>query len=504
MIVAAYCRVSTDHEDQQNSFLSQQQFFREYISHHSGWTLYEIYADEGITGTNTKKRAAFHKMITDAYHGKFQIILTKEVSRFSRNIVDTILYTRELRAIGVRVFFLTENIDTSDPKSEMLLSFMATLAQEESRRTGARVTWGQQRQMEKGVVFGHSLLGYDVEGGKLRINSQGADLVRLIFQKYTIEKISTSRISDFLQECGYRTSTGNPRWSESHIIKILKNEKYVGDLIQRKSYTPDYLTHQKKRNHGEVPMIIVKNHHEPIINRELWEQTQIMLRQNCKHNTNTSGHSNRYLFSGKIKCGVCGGTFVGRTRRRKDESIVRYWGCNTAVKEGRSVCSVGKMLRDETAVDMIKTAIQNLPLDRVSIIESVTRFALHAILTWEGNGANKPFHLKKDIERTKRKIEKTMDAYFSGEISIEDMQMMKKSYENTLSELENRLAASEDSRKIPELRQQIEEMLSQFLSCSQESEILYKLLLDTVTITQNHYAEFRFVHSKTVFCFQLK
>ena len=184
IMVASYCRVSTDKEDQANSFASQQRYFKEYIDRQPDWELYRVYADEGITGTSTKKRVQFNHMISDAKMGKFQIILTKEVSRFSRNILDTIGYTRELKALGVGVLFMNDGINTLEPDAELRLSIMGSIAQEESRKTSTRVKWGQTRQMERGVVFGRSMLGYDVKDGTLTINPEGAELVRLIFHKY--------------------------------------------------------------------------------------------------------------------------------------------------------------------------------------------------------------------------------------------------------------------------------------------------------------------------------
>ena len=210
--VASYCRVSTDKDDQANSFETQQRYFREYIQNRPDWELYEIYADEGITGTSTRKRTQFNHMINDAYDGKFQMIITKEVSRFSRNILDTIAYTRELRAIGIGVIFANDRINTLEPEAEMLLSFLASLAQEESRRISSRVVWGQNRQMEKGVVFGQSMLGYDVKDGVLSINPEGAEIVRLIFHKYAVEQVGTSEIARLLTCKGYRTYRGSDMW----------------------------------------------------------------------------------------------------------------------------------------------------------------------------------------------------------------------------------------------------------------------------------------------------
>ena len=282
MKVASYCRVSTDKEDQANSFESQQQYFQEYIARNPDWELYSIYADEGTSGTSTRKRIQFNRMIQDAHEGKFQLILTKEVSRFSRNIVDTLSYTRELKRIGVAVEFVTDHINTMDGDGELRLSIMATMAQDESRKTSNRVVWGQTRQMEKGVVFGRSLMGYDVKDGKLSIEPEGAELIRLIFQKYAVEQVGTAEIVRFLNREGYRTYHGGV-WKSSAIIKILKNEKYVGDLVQKKTYTPDYLTHEKRSNRGQVPQIRIKNHHEPIISREVWDLAQKRLEKNNKH-----------------------------------------------------------------------------------------------------------------------------------------------------------------------------------------------------------------------------
>ena len=281
--VAAYCRVSTDKDDQANSFESQQRYFREYIDRQPDWELVDVYADEGITGTSTKKRTAFNRMINDAYQGRIQIIVTKEISRFSRNIVDTLTYTWELKQLGVGVRFIIDGIDSMNPESEMLLGIMSAIAQEESRKTSSRVKWGQTRQMERGVVFGTSLLGYNVKDGQLIVNPEGAELVRLIFHKYGIEKKGTTVIARELREAGYKTSQGNANWTNSRIIKILRNEKYVGDLVQKKSITPNYLTHDKKKNRGEEVLVCLEDHHEAIIDRELWNLVQSEIAKRDRH-----------------------------------------------------------------------------------------------------------------------------------------------------------------------------------------------------------------------------
>ena len=265
--VAAYCRVSTDKEDQANSFEAQQRYFREYIQRQPDWELQGIYADEGFSGTSTNKRAEFNKMLHAAELGQIDLIVTKEVSRFTRNTVDALQITRELRRRGVGVLFLNDSLDTRTNDGELRLTIMSSFAQDESRRTSERSKWGQMRSMEKGVVFGGSLLGYDVIGGKMTVNPEGAEVVRLIFHKYLQERKGCSTIARELREAGILSSKGNCLWSSATVTKILKNEKYCGDLIQKKTYTPDYLTHEKKYNHGKEPLVELKDHHEPIIDR---------------------------------------------------------------------------------------------------------------------------------------------------------------------------------------------------------------------------------------------
>ena len=422
--VASYCRVSTDKDDQANSFESQQRYFRAYIDRQPEWELYQIYADEGITGTSTKKRAAFNQMIADARMGKFERILTKEVSRFSRNILDTIAYTRELKALGVGVLFLNDGISTLEPDAELRLSIMGSIAQEESRKTSSRVKWGQTRRMEQGVVFGRSLLGYDVKDGRLTVNPEGAELVRLIFHKYGVEKKGTTVIARELREAGYRTHRGGIRWNGSCIVKLLKNEKYVGDLIQKKTITPDYLTHAKKANHGEEELVIIRDHHPPIIDQELWDVVQEELKKRNRNGALGAGHSNRYIFSGKIKCGECGASFVSRQRKRKDGSLSRRWSCYSAVNEGgihvdpqgnRVGCDVRMALRDEVAMDMLRQALRTLRLDSGGLIDSVTAIALEAIRAGEQSGGERRESLELRLEQLNRKREAALDAFFSRE-----------------------------------------------------------------------------------------
>lgn len=358
--VAAYCRVSTDQKDQANSFTAQQRFFRELVQRESGWQLYNIYADEGISGTSTKRRLQFLQMMEDARNRKFDLILTKEVSRFARNILDAISFTRELRGLGIGVYFVTDGINTLEPDAELRLSILGSIAQEESRRTSQRVKWGQTRQMEQGVVFGHSLLGYDLHNGVLTIEPEGAALVQWIYRQYAIMKRSSTSIAENL------TEMTDKKWSPSQIIRILKNEKYVGDLVQKKTYTPDYLTHEKKKNNGAEPVIIIQNHHPPIIERHLWESTQAEIQGRSRRKTTGICCSNQNGLSGKIFCGKCGNVFVSRTKRRKDGSTYRFWRCN-------GNCGIGKTVADSLLKEAILSAIHMI-LPEFSEIEQSDLF----------------------------------------------------------------------------------------------------------------------------------
>lgn len=500
--VASYCRVSTDRDDQANSFESQQRYFKEYIDRQPDWELYQVYADEGITGTSTKKRAAFNQMIADARLGKFQLILTKEVSRFSRNILDTITYTRELKVLGVGVLFMNDGISTLEPDAELRLSIMGSIAQEESRKTSTRVKWGQTRRMEQGVVFGRSLLGYNVKDGRLTVDPDGAEIVRLIFYKYGVEKKGTTVIARELREAGCRTHSGNVKWSPGHIVKILKNEKYVGDLVQKKTITPDYLSHAKKYNHGEEELVVIRDHHEPIIDRELWDTVQRELKKRNRNGELGAGHSNRYVFSGKIKCGECGASFVSRKKTRKDGSLYRRWSCYTATSEGLKRldiqgnevgCDIGKLLREELALDILQQSLASLQVDREEIIRNVTSLALEAIQIGEEGNADRTEELEYEIGQLNRKKADVLDAFFSRQITKEEMQLVNRRYDRELEALQRRLEAARARGSITyetdRLRDDIGRQVSDIVNVRADSEVLYKNVLDHMVVHKDRKVE---------------
>lgn len=509
--VASYCRVSTDSEDQANSFESQQRYFREYITRHPDWELYEIYADEGTTGTSTKKRTQFNRMINDAYCGKFNIIITKEVSRFSRNLLDTIAYTRELKALGIGVIFMNDGFTSLDPDAELRLSIMGSIAQEESRKTSSRVKWGQSRQMEKGVVFGTSMLGYDVRDGKLTINPEGAEIVRMIFHKYGVEKKGTSAITRELREAGIKTFTGSVMWNGASIVRILRNEKYVGDLIQKKSFTPDYLTHEKKRNTGQEERIIIRDHHEPIIDRDLWNNVQKELARRNRNRSGSAGHSTRFVFSGRIVCAECGARFISRRKSRKSGTTYMRWGCCTASRFGRKRvdaqgnvvgCDVGKQIRDDLAVETLTNVIQSIPADFEWIIQNLTGIVVSAIASGE-NPQENPDRLQKQIDQLQRKKEAAIDAFVSGLITKEELQRMKTRYDAEIAQ------KTADSSKLPskptlsQRQSEISRNIRLITACEIFSEPLYKTTLQTMTVHKDGKLEIKINHLPQTWVYRL-
>ena len=503
--VAAYCRVSTDHEDQVNSFEAQQRYFRDYINYHPDWELYDVYADEGVTGTSTEKRIQFQRMIQDAFAKKFELIVTKEVSRFSRNTLDTISYARQLQAIGVGIIFANDGINTLERASETFLALLSTMAQEESRKTSERVKWGQKRQMEQGVVFGRSMLGYDVEGGKMTINPEGAELVRLIFNKYAIEKKGTSVIARELREDGYKTYAGNAKWTNTSILKIIKNEKYVGDLIQKKTCTPDFLTHKKEYNKDAQDRVCLTEHHEPIIDRGIWNLAQEELQKRNRRSKQALGHSNRYLFSGKIKCGVCGASYVSRKKHLQNGSISKKWGCYTATTEGTRHldtqgnevgCDIGTMIRDDVATEMVQQAAATLKLDTRWIIDNVTKLATNAILASEQTNLDNEDRLQQAIKKIQTKRAKVLDTFFAEEITKKEMRMMTNKYDTELSDLQSRLDAVRKQQTlrydISQLSGDIRKEITSIVKGETTSEAFYKNLLDRMTVYPDKRVELYF------------
>lgn len=489
--VAAYCRVSTDNEDQANSFESQQRYFRQYIERNPDWELYEIFADEGISGTNTKKRKEFNRMIACAKNGDFDLIITKEISRFARNTLDSIFYTRDLKKHGVGVIFMNDGINTMDGDAELRLAIMSSIAQEESRKTSERVKWGQKRQMEQGVVFGRSMLGYDVKDGKMTINEEGAKIVRLIFHKFVDEGKGTHVIARELREEGIKPMRVK-EWQNTVILRVIRNEKYCGDLVQKKTYTPDFLSHEKKYNRGQEEFVIIKDHHEPIISRELFDKANRILDEKSLSQEGKAKHSNRYPFSGKIKCGRCGASYVARYKTRKDGSKYKAWRCFEGAKHGsphidkagNQVGCSGTSIRNEEAIHIMYLVCNQLKIDRKKISDNLIK-TINKVISMDITGADTNA-LAEKIETAKKKRTDLIDLYTSGDIDRDEFSTLRAKYDAEIDSLKSMMESIEKQQfaiaKQQELMADIKSAVDELIGGIEYEDEFYTQLLDKMVI----------------------
>ena len=359
--VAGYARVSTDHDDQVSSYQAQVDYYTRYITDHSGWELAGIYTDEGITGTSTKKRAGFQAMVTDALAGKIDLIVTKSVSRFARNTVDSLTTVRTLKEHGVEVYFEKENIWTFDAKGELLITIMSSLAQEEARSISENVTWGHRKRFADGKVtipFGR-FLGYDKgEDGNLIVNEHEAVTVRYIYSLF-LEGLALSSIAARLTDEGHRSPGGNKNWPIGTLRSILTNEKYKGDALLQKSYTADFLTKRQIANQGEVPQYYVTGNHEAIINPAVWDFVQAELAAIKKGRRSAS---RQRTFSGKIRCGQCGSWYGSKTWHSGSKYEKRVWRCNHKY-DGGSICTTPH-LSDQQIQEAFVEAVRAMLAER--------------------------------------------------------------------------------------------------------------------------------------------
>ena len=324
--VAAYARVSTEQDEQESSYEAQVDYYTRFITNNPHWELIGIFADRGITGTNTKNREQFKKMVEMALAGKIDLILTKSISRFARNTVDALQTVRELKAKGVEVIFEKENIHTLDPKCEVLLTIMSSLAQEESRSISENVRWGKAESMRKGNVYMPygRFLGYRKgTDGRPEIVEEEAEIVRDIYAMF-LSGMTVRHIARELTKRKIPTPGGKEIWSTSTVESILSNEKYKGEAFLQKTYTADYLTKHKKRNCGEKSSYIVRHSHEPIIDPEIYDRVQDLI---AKRRPFRSQLRDRHAFSSRIICGDCGG-FYGHKVWHNKSGAYDVWYCN--------------------------------------------------------------------------------------------------------------------------------------------------------------------------------
>lgn len=369
--VAAYARVSTDEEEQLTSYEAQVDYYTRYIQANPDWELVEVYADEGISGTNTKKRKNFNRMIEDALAGKIDRIVTKSVSRFARNTVDTLTTIRKLKDKGVGVFFEKENIDTLDSKGELLITIMSSLAQEESRSISENVTWGWRKRIADGkvtVAYSH-FLGYEKsEDGTMQIVEDEAKIVRQIYGMF-LDGQTPSGIAARLSRQGIPSPAGKEKWQSSTVKSILTNEKYKGDALLQKTFTVDFLQKKKKANEGEVPQYYVENSHPAIVTEEVFDLVQHELRRRQQKGRHTSASS---MFSNRIVCGECGAYYGSKVWHSTDAYRSRIWRCNRKYETKGSPCP-SPHLREAELQNAFLKAINQVIQKKEEIIEACSQ-----------------------------------------------------------------------------------------------------------------------------------
>lgn len=451
--VAIYARVSTEHEAQISALENQVQYYDDILKKHPEWELYDRYIDEGITGTSVNKRESFLRMMNDAKDNKFNLIITREVSRFARNIVDTLQQTRILKTYGVEVWFTEDNIWTmNDEDGELRLSIMATLAQNESKKISSRVKAGQRISFLNGVLYGNgNILGYDRVGKELVINKEQADTVRRIYELY-LQGNGSRKIQFILEQEGRKTSLGKTKWSASNILRILKNPFYCGRIEYRKQYVPDYLTQKKINNKGEIEKIVVKGNHQPIISECDFDKVQEKLKCSLiKKDDKTYGKPLAdNVWVRKLKC-KCGHTmnrrvnYVSKTTGRKTYTFQCYDQLHTGTIGTRSKKGLSmEGICDNKTFPQWKLEIQadfifrKLLLNKQEIYDSAMSMINDAIV--ETNQSNDFIEkIKKnitEIDKYKSRIDVLLDMCSDGDISRETFKQKKESINNMIEQLE--------------------------------------------------------------------
>lgn len=367
--VAAYCRVSTELEEQESSYEAQVEYYTRKIQETENWKLAGIYADDGKSATNTKKRDDFKAMIKDAESGKIDMILTKSVSRFARNTVDSLLTIRKLKEKNVAAVFEKEGVNTLDGTGEILITILSSLAQEESRNISENTRWGVVRKFEKGkVIVNHNkFMGYTKnENGDLVIVPKEAEIVRLVFRLY-LEGYSTGKIAKYLEEQKIKTATGLEKWHDTVVLKMLRNEKYMGDALLQKTYTVDFMTKKKVMNKGIVPQYYVEDDHEAIIPKDLFYRVQEELARRASVNKSAvtrkknmkSKYSSEYALTGILLCGECGQEYRRVTWARNGKKKI-VWRCSNRLTNGTKYCKDSVTLEEGILNRTVMEAIHRI------------------------------------------------------------------------------------------------------------------------------------------------
>lgn len=427
--MAAYCRVSTDQEEQLSSYENQVSYYTNFISNNPQYELAGIYADEGISGTNTKKRKNFNRMIDDCEAGKIDRIIVKSISRFARNTLDCLNYVRRLKELGIGVTFEKEAIDTLDAKGEVLLTILSSLAQDESRSISENSTWGIRKRFEQGKfsVNTRKFMGYDSdESGNLIVNEEQAKIVRMIYEKYLCGR-NYFVIARELNEAGIPGWNGKVNWIASTIETMLHNEKYKGDALLQKTYTVDFLTKKREKNQGQIAQYYVENNHPAIVKPEIWEAVQ--LEEQRRREYMKLHHIKAYSsdlannpFASKIICGECGEAFGRKKWRPRPGEYRSVWQCNARYRVKGVMGCTNRHIDESTLEEIFVKAWNSLMENKEACMQKWERMrkGKNPLLTYRAEQLIKYANMdmqKFDAEQMHRILECIM-IFETGKISV--------------------------------------------------------------------------------------
>ena len=410
--VAAYCRVSTEEEEQQGSFEIQKLYYTEKINSTPEWEVAGIYADDGISGVHTKKRDGFNQMIQDCKKRKIDLILTKSISRFARNTLDSIQYVRMLKQMGIAVVFEKENINTATMNSEMILTVLSAFAQAESESISQNVARGKRMGYKHGkFAFPYGrIIGYRKGAdGKPEIIPEQAEVIRLIFNSY-LQGDSLQSIKTKLETAGALTARGNTEWSAQSIQRILQNEKYCGDVLLQKTFTEDVLTGVHKKNTGQLPQYYIENYHEGIVSKQIFREVQAEIaRRNSKSAANQrkrrrGRYNSKYALTERLVCGDCGSPYKRVTWNIHGRKQI-VWRCVNRIEYGTKFCGSSPSIPEEKLHRAILKAVQDLAANFTDEVAAQINGILHSIQTGESIKPN----LQEQLEQTQQEFDRLLE-----------------------------------------------------------------------------------------------
>ena len=473
--VAAYCRVSTDEEDQLNSLETQMQYYTSKIAENPNWSMVGIYADEGISGTRADKRDQFMKLMRDCQKGKVDYILTKSTTRFARNTVDSLTWIRKLRAIGIGVYFEEQNLDSSKVENETLIGFFSVMAQSESESISGNVKWGIHKRMRNGTyAVRFDMLGYRKgDDGQPYIVQEEAEIVRALFNRF-LDGATMGQLKDFLESKNILTRQGKAEWSASVIRKMLSNEKYVGDVLYQKTYCVDCISKKVKVNRGEVTRYLISNNHAPIIDRDTFNLVQAELsRRNSKNKKMDSAITEQGKYSGKFAlselliCGSCG-SYYRRRAKVANGKTTQYWRCINRLEHGKKYCKDSAGIEEQMLQETICRCLSKMLEDSQEVYSLIQSNLAYAV---SGNSAALDVHLiETQMKQVKQDADNMMEKMSKTEGSTE-------LYEKALSELFEQLVALrtkyEQARAQSEQSESVNAEVQRILNILQNTEISF-------------------------------